>query len=295
MTQLKRQGEIFEAKRTGRPRKNTTRLHRQLAQVKRQTPRAPARVLAKKLSIKNKARVSTATVQRALHDMNYHWRLPGRKKLTAVQKAARLEFAQAHLDDDWSATWSFDEAYFNLYRHSNRCWISVTTEETVQRSKLTSAQEKISIGICFAISRDQKSALCFLPKNWSGPDLVNVFERTLFPSLHWPKSPSRKHRFIIDNDGRHQMNVWKLYVARVKLQPFFPWPSNSPDLNPIENLFAWMKRYVEDKGPTNENELLEAIEDAFKNIPDAHLKNLMDSMKTRMEDSVAKQGARINY
>jgi ketohexokinase/beta-glucosidase len=295
MAQLAQKGAIVDKVRDVRPRKNTTRLHRQIAQVKRQTPRAAARVLTSKVNAKNKAPVSVRTVRRALHEMNYHWRLPGRKKLTSLQKAARLEFAREHEDDVWRETWSFDEAYFNLNRHSNKCWVSTSTEESVQEAKRTSAQEKISIGICFAISRDRKSALCFLPKNWSGRDLVKVFEETLLPSIQWPKKPSQRQRFIIDNDGRHQMDVWKRYVLRVQLHAISPWPSNSPDLNPIENLFAWMKRYVEDRSPTNEQELRQTVTDAFNNIPEAHLAHYMDSLKSRMTQTIAANGARINY
>lgn len=295
LAKLKATGRIEDANRPGRPRKNTSRLRRQVAQIKRQTPRAPARVLAAKVSAKSKAKVSIKTVQRALHQMEYHWRLPGRKKLTEAQRVPRLAFARAHVDDDWGDTWSFDEAYFNLYRHSNRCWISASTEQSVQQPKLTSAQEKISVGICFAICRSRKSALGFLPKNWSGPDLINVFKQTIMPSIQWPKQPSRRHHFIIDNDGRHQMQVWKDYVAQIKLQPFSPWPSNSPDLNPIENLFAWMKRNVEDRSPSTEQELREAIQEAFQNIPTGHLQHLMDSMKTRMTETIQSQGKRISY
>jgi hypothetical protein len=219
--------------------------------------------------------VDVTTVRKALHLMDYHWRLPGRKKLTSSQKAARLAFAEKHCSDTWDETWAFDESYFNLQRSSNRCWVSVSTEESVQQSKLTSTQEKISVGICFAIKRNRKSALCFLPKNWSGPDLVRLFKEELLPSIQWPWSPSHAQRFIIDNDGRHHMEVWKEFMQSKRLHHLSPWPSNSPDLNPIENIFGWMKKFVENEGPTSEATLKEAVQKAYNNIPDEHLTHLM--------------------
>lgn len=288
-------GKILNAKPTGRPRKNTSHLRRQLAQIKRQQPRAAAHVYAEELGRRNKDKVSTRTVQNALHQLGYHWRLPGRKKLTGAQKSARVSFAQAHADDDWGDTWSYDEAYFNLYRNSNRCWISTSTEESVQQPKLRSSQEKISVGICFAFCSHQKSALYFLPKNWSGPDLVKVFDESLLPSIYTPKRPSQKPRFIIDNDGRHHMTVWKNYISGSGIRYLSPWPSNSPDLNPIENLFAWMKKFVENKLPTSEITLLQTITESFNNIPQDHLKRLMDSMQFRMKDVINNNGNRINY
>lgn len=292
---LKEDGTLDDLSRPGRPKKITSTFRRRLGQVKRSLPRAPAHTLAKRMSELGGSQVSTSTVQRALHQMHYHWRLPGRKKLTSSQKAARIAFAEEHLGDDWKQTWAFDESYFNLHRSSNRCWVSVTTEESVQRSKLTTAQEKISVGICFAISRSGKSALCLLPKNWSGPDLVDLFTEELLPSIRWPRGPTTAQRFIIDNDGRHQMPLWKEFVASRRLHPLSPWPSNSPDLNPIENVFGWMKRFVENEGPTNEKTLKEAVKKAFEAIPDNHLAHLMDSIPKRLELALKAKGARINY
>ena len=295
LLKLNSSGRIIDNKRSGRPRKNTTTLRRQLAQIRRKKPRAAAHDYAEDISNRAKKKISRWTVQRALHQLGYHWRLPGRKKLSHSQKAARAEFARAHQEDDWDETWSFDEAYLNLYRHSNRCWISATTEEYVQLPKLTTRQEKISVGVCFAISRSGKSELCFLPKSWSGSDLVKIFKETLLPSIAWPKLPSRNQRFIVDNDGRHHMDVWKNFAKKFRLQALSPWPSNSPDLNPIENVFAWLKHYVESKSPSSEETLRQAIMDAFRDIPEAHFRNLIDSMESRMKEVLKLKGARINY
>ena len=288
-------GSLDDLPRPGRQTKITSTFRRRLAQVKRSTPRAPAHTLAKRMGELEGSSVGVTTVKKALHLMDYHWRLPGRKKLTPSQKAARPAFAEEHRSDTWDKTWAFDEAYFNLQRHSNRCWVSVSTEESLQRSKLRSTQEKISVGICFAINRNRKSALCFLPKNWSDPDLVRLFKEELLPSIQWPRNPSKAQRYIIDNDGRHQMEVWKEFTQSKRLHPLSPWPSNSPDLNPIENVFGWMKNFVENEGPTNEATPKEAVQKAYDNIPDDHLAHLMDSIPTRLELVLKHKGARINY
>src|SRR3954453_5069716 len=91
---LRETGSIADAYRPGRPPKITSRLRRQLAQIKRFQPREAARTYATLLSNRNNSAISASSVQRALHYMDYHWRLPGRKKLTSSQKAQRIEFAQ---------------------------------------------------------------------------------------------------------------------------------------------------------------------------------------------------------
>jgi transposase len=295
LKKLRETGSVEDAPRPGRPRKVTLHLRRQLAQIKRKNPKKSARFYAGELSTKNEAAISERSVERALHAMDYHWRLPGRKKLTLSQKAARLAFAHAHLEDDFSETWSFDEAYFNLNRHSNRCWVSASTEESLQEPKRTNAQEKISIGICFAISHGRKSALCFLPKNWNAESLIEEFKKTLLPSIGWRRFSSPLHRFMMDNDGRHQTLAWRAFCEQNRLNVISPWPANSPDFNWIENLFAWLKRYVESAAPTNESTLREAIIEAFNNIPTEHINNLCHSMKDRLSQAIARNGSRTSY
>lgn len=190
---------------------------------------------------------------------------------------------------------SIINCYLNLQREPNRCWASASTEDSVQKSKLNHLKRKYQWGYGFAISRTQKSALCFLPKNWNASDLVEVFDKELLPSIKRPKSPSQKQRFVIDNDGRHQTTQWKQFAQQRHLHPLSPWPSNSPDLNPIENLFAWMKKFVEDEGPTDEDTLKEAITKAFSNIPVHHLAHLIGSLPHRFELTLKSNGARIKY
>jgi len=91
------------------------------------------------------------------------------------------------------------------------------------------------------------------------------------------------------------MDVFKNVIKKYRIHPLTPWPSNSPDLNPIENIFAWMKQYVENQLPSTEATLRQAITDAFNNLTVGHFANLIDSMETRLKAVVKSKGSRINY
>lgn len=286
---------IADRPRSGRPRKRTSTFRRSLGQIKSKMPYAPAHVLNQELRQRGKTSVSISTVQRALHDSGYRWKPLPRRKLTSAQKTQRISFCEAHKDDSFSQTWMFDEVYFNLYRHANRYWISVYSEERMEKPKLTQAQLKVSIGACFAVSRGKKSDLCFLKKNWNAPDLVKEFENTLLPSIKWPKRPSANQRFIVDNDGRHWQSDFIQFVERSKLHPIRPWPANSPDFNCAENVNAWLKKEVESASPTKELELKEAILKAYQDFPVDFTVHLVDSMPSRLEDCLARKGGRTRY
>lgn len=59
------------------------------------------------------------------------------------------------------------------------------------------------------------------------------------------------------------------------------WPSQPPDLNPIENLWADVQRYVQAKKPDNLDELYPYIEKGWVPVSPDRCKRLGDSMSSR--------------
>ena len=52
------------------------------------------------------------------------------------------------------------------------------------------------------------------------------------------------------------------------------WPSNSPDLKPIENLWSIVKTNVERRRPTNLDELRRFMVEEWDSIPDSIVRRL---------------------
>ena len=73
------------------------------------------------------------------------------------------------------------------------------------------------------------------------------------------------------------------------------WPGNSPDLSPIENVWAWVDAEVAALGCKNMTEFKEAVDRTFKNIPDIMLKNLFASLPKRMEQVLEREGRNTGY
>ena len=295
LKKLRRKESLEDRPRSGRPRKLASRLRRQLAQIKSRHPKKSASYYAQYLSRITGSRISTRTIQRALHQLGYRWRLRPRRVLTSSQKAKRLAFARAHLHDSWDKRWFFDQSYFNLYRHGNRYWVRVTADDAMSLPKPSKTQEKVSVGIAVAIRHGRKSALAFLPKNWGAADLVHAFDTVIYPSLNWSNRIGKENELVLDNDGRHFSEDWINYVARSRLRPLQPWPANSPDFNPDENVFAWLKSFVEDMEPCDEQSLREAIMKAWDDFPDAMTETLVESMPRRLQQAIDLNGGRTKY
>ena len=73
------------------------------------------------------------------------------------------------------------------------------------------------------------------------------------------------------------------------------WPSNSPDVNPIENIWSIVKRQVEKRKPKNIDELELVLAQEFKNTDISIVVNCVISIKKRCLSLISSNDERIKY
>ena len=73
------------------------------------------------------------------------------------------------------------------------------------------------------------------------------------------------------------------------------WPSQSLDLNPIEQLWAFIKRKLSEKKHANLKELKENIQELWNSIPSEFTERLVASMPKRVIEVLRAKGSHINY
>jgi hypothetical protein len=97
-------------------------------------------------------------------------------------------------------------------------------------------------------------------------------------------------QLLMDKAPAHAATSTQQWLQRNGVSVVQGWPGNSPDLNPIENLWGWMKAKLYKKKLQNVHQLKAALLDLWERVPVWMLSKLMASMDRRLADVVAQQG-----
>jgi hypothetical protein len=116
----------------------------------------------------------------------------------------------------------------------------------------------------------------------------SILQRHLKPSID-RLFPLKNCFFQQDNDPKHTARSIKTYLDNYEV-PTLQWPSQSPDLNPIENLWSILDEKVKDRCPQNETELFQVLQQAWNSLEVNTLERLADSMPQRIAAVIAANG-----
>lgn len=103
-----------------------------------------------------------------------------------------------------------------------------------------------------------------------------------------------RYRWLQDNDPKHTSHRARDFLAENVFE-VMDWPSNSPDINPIENLWCIVKRNVERREPKNLTDLEHFLVEEWNKIDNDLLVRLVGSMRRRCELLIENDGERIAY
>jgi transposase len=138
-----------------------------------------------------------------------------------------------------------------------------------------------------------KPGLSELTGNMTGEKYIKLLQDTLIPEL---QAAGRPMTFMQDNAPCHTANVVKAFMAQNDIE-VLPWPPQSPDMNPIENLWAIIKQKRQKKYglPKTKAELIEQIFDIWDNIEQKMVENLANSANKRINKVLKMKGKVSKY
>ena len=121
----------------------------------------------------------------------------------------------------------------------------------------------------------------------------DILERGLVKSaenLNLPQS----WIFQQDNDPRHTARKTRAWFQEKEID-LLEWPSQSPDLNPIENLWRELKLRIQKRDPRNLDQLKEICKEEWAKIAISICNNLVKKYSKRLEEVLAAKGHITKY
>jgi transposase len=241
--------------------------------------------------------VSEKTIRRRLNENGFFSYFQVKKPfISKKNQKLRLKFALKYRHkpiEFWrSVLWS-DESPFTLrfngririWRLPNERYAPYCLRGTVKHDK------KINIWGCF--SAHGVGRLYMVNGILDQYQFNNILERQMIPSAK-KLFPDGDFIFQQDNDPKHRADINQHYLADENIQ-LLDWPSQSPDLNPIENLWSIIDKNIKNRNPTDEIELFNIIKTSWESLTVDLLSRLVDSMPARCEAVIQNNGMPTKY
>jgi len=217
--------------------------------------------------------------------------------LTERNKQGRLEFAHEYLNQNnlWGTVIFSDEKTFQscnngrirVYRPSGMRYDEGYTHKTNQSGRF-------SINVCGWISARGPGVCQIVEARLTADVYVNILHEVMIPSINAVYGAN----FIFQHDNApiHTARIVQNFLQENNIT-VLPWPSKSPDLNPIENIWGAMVKsiYQHDFRPRNRNELCLRINQAWDEVTAELCRNLVLGMPQRLQEVIDRNGSMTKY
>lgn len=289
----------------GRKPKVTPRLARILARQAGSIPNITSGVIARSLVLEGKegeaAVISDRTVRRSLRGSGLvAYTKPKRPMLTRYNKKNRYDFCcqySAWTEKDWEKVIFSDETRVNFLgsdgnKYSWRRPNAPLRDCDVRSSRLFGGGGVMVWG-CFGFKGPGYT--CKFDKGMDSTLYVEVIKDELLASVEHCVEDEKDWFFQQDNAAAHTALKCR-EVFQEKNIRVLKFPPRSPDLNPIENLWAIVKSRINRRGPyTSKETLWNEFSKEFYGIDQALCQKLVHSMVARVAAVKKAKGGYTTY
>lgn len=292
-------GSVENLPRSGRPKILNDREERAILKEVQKDPKISAQTLASNIAEAKGKSVCAETVRKVIRNAGYNGRVARRKPFISEQnRVKRLEFASEYLKkpvEFWKSVLFSDESKFNLFSSDGRrmVWRKPNTELETKHLIPTVKHGGGNVLVWGCMSYKGVGNLHFIDNIMDAKAYVKILQSNLTDSV---EKMGMNNGFIFqqDNDPKHTARIvkeWLLY----NVQKTLPHPPQSPDLNPIENLWHILDLKIRKYHISNKEELKSRLREEWAKISFEITSKLVTSMPERLQAVLDAKGMHTKY
>jgi transposase len=216
--------------------------------------------------------------------------------LLPQQKKKRVKFAKKHLRHDWHMTLFTDESEFLLHpKTTNKKNDVVWARRREDVPPLEVKQYSAKVRVWGGVSAQGNTRLLLYSGDLTGAKYRALLKRAKPDFNKIFGSTNRNWTFVHDGASPHKAQATNEWLAEnvpnhVESGPHGEWPANSPDLNPIEQVWGYMKNELERNKPRSIHTLKRRIQQIWANIDEDFVQKQADGMKKRLKSVIESGG-----
>uniref|UniRef100_A0A8R1HST0 Tc1-like transposase DDE domain-containing protein n=1 Tax=Caenorhabditis japonica TaxID=281687 RepID=A0A8R1HST0_CAEJA len=257
----------------------------------REHPRRTSTDIQVSVTSPNEPVPSRRTIRRRLQVAGLHG------LVSLKTRKARFEWAKQHLSwgpREWANHICSDELKFNLFGTDGiqciRRPIGSRYAPQYQCPTVKHGGGSVMVWGCF--SDTSMGSLKRIVGTMDRYVFEDILENTMRP---WARANlGLSWVFQQDNDPKHTSGHAANWFRRRRVD-LLEWPSQSPDLNPIEHMREELERRLKGVRASNANQKFAQLEAAWKSIPMTVVQTLLDSMPRRCQAVIDAKGYPTKY
>ena len=195
------------------------------------------------------------------------------------------------LHDNFDDAIFSDETTIQLDTNRRRCY----RKEGEKPRLKPRPKHPTKVHIWGGISKRGATAVCIFEGTMDAVLFCEILQKTLVPFLATNYSPPSTHRFIQDNDPKHTSRIAQEFYSRQGIN-WWKTPPESPDMNPIENLWHELKEFLRREiKPTTKDQLVHGIHRFWATIDVAKCCRCIRHLKKVLPKVIEVQGNATGY
>lgn len=283
--QYEKDKNLCDKPKEGRPKKTTDKEDTFILSIATK-PAVHTSTDIQKILEERRVNLSTRTIQRRLCDAQWRYSNPLLKPLlTEDHRQKRLTWAQKYSNNDWSRVIFTDETTFYLHGYIRKTWQSKYCRKVHHTVK-----HPVKLNVWGAFTFQGFGEIICFTHNLNAEFMCTIYERGLMPTASRYFSVNHKPWVLQeDNDPKHTSRLAKQWKQNHHVDRM-DWPSMSPDLNPIENVWSLLKLRMAKRRIKTLFGLKAAVVKEWMTLSKEYAEKLAQSMESRVVSTILRNG-----